>query len=189
METERPHTIELIRLITESEHHLNNLCFRIRTLASTWLLATFAAAGFVLTKEGCFILKKSTLVILLCWAGAIGIFVLWILDLQVYQKLLHVWFEVRKEIEEENSYLPQIREKMRTAMHGGRASDLIKIFYMVMIAAPLSFALTLSLSLSLNAISIWLFLITLFLLLAEVILIFYLTPRDHSNRIGSDKKR
>ena len=120
METERPHTIELIRLITESEHHFNNLCFKIRTLASTWLLATFAAVGFVLTKQGDFFLQKPTIVILVCWAGAMGIFVLWILDLQVYQKLLNAWFDARKEIEEESRYLPQIRQKLKATQPGGR---------------------------------------------------------------------
>jgi len=81
---------EILTLITETENHFNNLCFKIRTLASTWLLATFVGIGFLLEKTIVKELPVDDLLILLCWAGSVGILVLWILDLQVYQKLLNV---------------------------------------------------------------------------------------------------
>ena len=40
-----------IQLITEAEHHFNDLCFKIRALASTWLLACLSGVGYLLSKS------------------------------------------------------------------------------------------------------------------------------------------
>ncbi len=131
---------EIIKTITEAEHHFNNLCFKIRTLASTWLLATFAGVGFLLTKTIEPELRIDHLLVLLCWAGSIGIMVLWILDLQIYQKILNAWFDAREPIEERNSGFPQMGELIKGIQLGGRASNLIKIFYICLCSAPIMFA-------------------------------------------------
>ena len=60
---------EIIKTITEAEHHFNDLCFKIRTLASTWLLATFAGVGFLLSKSIQPELRIDQLLVLLCWVG------------------------------------------------------------------------------------------------------------------------
>ena len=131
--------IELIKLITAAEHHFNDLCFKIRGLASTWLLATFAGVGFLLTNETP---HAPNLVLVLCWAGTLGIFVLWLLDLQIYQKMLNAWFDSRLDIEHRHlADFPQIRRALKRAMPGGRASSLIKFFYMIIASAPLVYNL------------------------------------------------
>jgi hypothetical protein len=132
---------EIIKVITTSEHHFNNLCFKIRTLASTWLLATFAGVGFLLTKQIGEQLEIDHLLVLLCWGGAIGIMVLWILDLLIYQKLLHAWFNAREEIEDRNAGFPQIWKTIKATQPGGRASNRIKLFYISLCSAPLMFAI------------------------------------------------
>ena len=43
--------LELFKTITHAEHHFNDLCFKIRALASTWMLATFAGVGFLLLHD------------------------------------------------------------------------------------------------------------------------------------------
>lgn len=131
---------DYIKTITEAEHHFNNVCFKIRTVASTWTLATFAGIGFLLEKSIRNGIEVNNLIVLLCWAGAVGIFVLWILDLLIYQKLLNAWFDERKEIEKRNKDFPQIWENVKKTQPGGRASNLIKIYYIGLCFAPLFFA-------------------------------------------------
>jgi len=180
VENGNPKAFDIIRLITDSEHHFNDLCFKIRTLASTWLLATFAGVGFVLTGQGDFVFAKTTVVILICWAGAVGVFVLWILDLQVYQKLLNTWFDARKEIEEESLYLPNMWERMRATQPGGRAANLIRFYYIATCSAPLLFALAIAIE-KINrgeGASVILAVATALMLLASILAIMYLSPAD-----------
>ena len=181
MENGRPKAFEIIRLITDSEHHFNDLCFKIRTLASTWLLATFAGVGFILTGQGDFVFAKTTVVILICWAGAVGVFVLWILDLQVYQKLLNTWFDARKEIEQESTYLPNMWERMKATQPGGRAANLIRFYYIATCCAPLVLALAISIE-KLNfddGVSVILAVTTAVILLSSTLAILYLSPADN----------
>ncbi|WP_421870345.1 hypothetical protein [Motiliproteus sp.] len=131
---------ELIKTITEAEHHFNNLCFKIRTLASTWLLATFAGVGFLITKTIDQSLNIANLTVLLCWAGSVGIFTLWILDIQIYQKMLNAWFEQRRAIEHQHPEFPQIHQAITKTQPGGRATSLIKLYYIALCSVPLLLA-------------------------------------------------
>lgn len=131
---------EIIKTITGAEHHFNDLCFKIRTLASTWLLATFGGVGFLLTKTIDSSLNVDHLLVMLCWIGSIGIAVLWILDLLIYQRLLNAWFDSREPIEKRNPGFPQIRDTIKASQPGGRATNLIKLFYICLCTAPLLFA-------------------------------------------------
>lgn len=166
---------EIIKTISEAEHHFNDLCFKIRTLASTWLLATFAGVGFLLSKTIQYELDIDQLLVLLCWVGSIGIIVLWILDLQIYQKLLNAWFNAREPIEDRNKDFPQIREMIKATQPGGRASNLIKIYYISLCSTPLIFSIYVcfykQLSVGLTAISS-------LLLASAVIGIHLLSPGD-----------
>ncbi|RDE19442.1 hypothetical protein DV711_11140 [Motiliproteus coralliicola] len=131
---------EIIKTITEAEHHFNNLCFKIRTLASTWLLATFAGVGFLITKTIDQSLSIGDLTVLLCWAGSLGIFTLWILDIQIYQKILNAWFEQRQAIESQHPEFPQLHQAITSTQPGGRATNLIKLYYIGLFSAPLLLA-------------------------------------------------
>lgn len=121
--------LEMLKLITSAEHHFNNLCFNIRALTSTWLLATFAGVGWILkdlpSNGESFLTDKPSLIIGLCCAGSLGIFVLWILDLKIYQQLLNVWFDAR-QLYEDGEEFPNIRLKMKSLFDTGRASEYIK---------------------------------------------------------------
>lgn len=128
---------EIIKTITEAEHHFNNLCFNIRALASTWLLATFVGVGFLLKELAQSEPNVNQMMIMLCWIGAMGILVLWILDLRIYQKLLSAWFNSRKDIEARNPDFPQIRKKIKNTQPGQSAFNLLKLYYIALCAAPL----------------------------------------------------
>jgi len=135
---------EKIKLITQSENHFNNLCFNIRALASTWLLASLGGVGFLLTKTVTADLQANHLLVLLCWVSSIGIFVLWILDLLVYQKMLNAWFASREPIETKNINFPQMFKEITKSQPGGRAANLIKIYYLALVSLPLALALYVS---------------------------------------------
>ena len=176
---------EIIKTITEAEHHFNDLCFKIRTLASTWLLATFAGVGFLLSKSIQPELRIDQLLVLLCWVGSIGILVLWILDLQIYQKLLNAWFDAREPIEARNKDFPQIREKIKASQPGGRASNLIRIYYISLCSAPLMFSVYVCFY---KKLPFALTIVSILLLLCVVFIIYKLTPGGHNEKMQPTQK-
>lgn len=144
--------LEVLKLITSAEHHFNNLTFNVRALASTWLLATIAGTGWILKDlpsnadnpgslvDAGLLVDKSDLLLVLCVGGSIGIFVLWILDIRVYQQMTNVWFDCRKKYESSNVF-PTIRNDMKDLFKTGRATELIIIYYLALTAAPLVMAM------------------------------------------------
>lgn len=128
---------EIIKTITEAEHHFNNLCFKIRALASTWLLATFVGVGFLLKELAMSEPNATQMMIMLCWIGAVGIMVLWVLDLCIYQKILTAWFNSREQIEEDNLDFPQMWKNIKDTQPGQTAFHLLKIYYLALSWAPL----------------------------------------------------
>ena len=179
MMTDEERRLESLKLITSAEHHFNNLCFNIRALASTWLLATFAGIGWIvkdlpstLEETGLFI-DKVDLILALCLGSSIGIFILWILDVQIYQQMLNVWFENRKKFETDDA-LPTVRVGMKNLFKTGRATDLIMIFYMALIAAPLLLGAVIANSAAKTP-KMWL---AVFILLLISALIFKYSPKD-----------
>ena len=178
--TDDERKLEILKLITSAEHHFNNLCFNIRALASTWLLATLAGVGWILkdlpeqTAGTSFVIDKVGLLILLCIVSSIGIFVLWVMDIMVYQRLLNVWFDSRKLYEIDDSY-PPIREDMKKLFETGRATELILIYYLALTGAPLGLALFISSSAD-SAVGIWSVLATAVVLLG---IILRFSPKDH----------
>jgi hypothetical protein len=172
-------TLEILKLITSAEHHFNNLCFNIRALASTWLLATLAGVGWILkdlpttATENSFVIDKVDLLIVLCVASSIGIFVLWIMDIMVYQRLLNVWFDSRKQYELDDNF-PPIREKMKYLFETGRATELIMIYYLALTAGPLMLAMFIAKSAG-ETVLMWTVLLILFVIIT---IIYKYSPKD-----------
>jgi hypothetical protein len=107
--------------------HFNGLESTYRTLASTWLLAAFGATGYVLNeKVGS---SPAMLVAGIGAAGAIGIVLLWVLDLQVYHRLLAAAFSEQIRLEKEYSWLPMAAHLMKEAHHGAGVVPKIAWFY------------------------------------------------------------
>jgi hypothetical protein len=90
--------------------HFNSLETHYRALASTWLLAAFAGIGFV-AKEvhgevvWLFVLGISA-------AAALGILMLWLVDLMVYHRLLDATFAEQLAMEARYPWLPQASHRM-----------------------------------------------------------------------------
>lgn len=111
--------LDLNRQISDSEKHFNNLQNEYRKIGSGWLLATFAAIGFALTQKSSLPLDPVLFIMLICYAGAIGMVLLWNMDLSVYQKLLDANFKEGLALEKQHPWVPQIRHNM-LEFHGNR---------------------------------------------------------------------
>src|ERR1700731_2326635 len=105
--------------IGNAERHFNGLQQTYRALASTWLLATFGAAGYILERLGNSTTSSPALLAVLGIAAGIGIVLLWNLDLLVYHRLPDSFFVEGLRLEQRYSWLPPVRENMM-AVHGNK---------------------------------------------------------------------
>jgi len=95
------------------ERHFNQMQTTYRTLASTWLLGLFAAAGFLLGgKDSRLPLDANGVLALLGLLAAVGITLLWMLDLRVYAGLLRAYFDAGVALEAQHPWLPAVRSAM-----------------------------------------------------------------------------
>jgi hypothetical protein len=111
----------------EEERHFNNLQSVYRGIASTWLLATFGAVGFLLfNKDGELI--HPGIAAAVCFAGTFGIVLIWKLDLDVYHRLLVAVFREGQSLEVEFPWLPRFRTNMVNIGRkpGDQTADLIR---------------------------------------------------------------
>jgi hypothetical protein len=127
-------TWEIYLEVGNAERHFNQLGHQYRLLASTWLLGTFAAVGYVLAKVGA---KpedllgpyRELIVTAIAFAGATGITLVWLLDLRVYQQLLGSFFLAGLDLEDEHEWLPPIRHDMIRTQRQGTVMVNVAWFY------------------------------------------------------------
>jgi hypothetical protein len=100
---------KIVQECGEAERHFNQLQSVYRGIASSWLLATFGAAGYLEFKDN---VRRPDIAALVCLLGALGVALLWILDMKVYYMLLEAFFNVAKDLEKKFDWLPQVRSKM-----------------------------------------------------------------------------
>jgi hypothetical protein len=129
-----PNAEAVCKLFSEfltSERHFNELQSRYRTMASGWLLAVFGAVGFILTKTlpSDILPDKLLIIALIGLGGALGILLLWNLDLRVYHKLLLAGFDEGKKFEQVHPWLPQIHQEMEKYTHTHRVTRQVAYFY------------------------------------------------------------
>jgi len=123
------------------ERHFNQLQNHYRTLASTWLLAAFAAIGFLISQQGLIVsIDVLLLVAGIGIAAGIGITLLWNLDLMAYHPLLFAYFSEGLNLEREYTWLPQARTNIRKRMKGRGVTDRISLFYIAAETVTLAIA-------------------------------------------------
>ncbi len=95
----------------DDERHLNNLQSTMRSFASAWLLATFAAIGYVLLskKDDIWICPPHLVLAILPVMGGAGISVLCVLDQIVYRRMLSGVILTGLQMEFYNPFLPPAR--------------------------------------------------------------------------------
>lgn len=109
---------KLVQEIGEQERHFNDIQARYRSMASIWLLATFSAIGFVISKTISIDIDPEVLIAITAAAGGIGIILLWVVDLMVYHRLLDSCFIEGLILEEQYSWLPPMRQNMMNTQKG-----------------------------------------------------------------------
>lgn len=133
--------LALVNHIGEEERHFNALEMEYRKLASQWLLVSLGAIGYVLSRENQLVIPPWTLVIGISLAAAVGIFIIWILDLRVYHQLLHAAFMEGIKLEQDYpEFLPQVRTRMRATQQSGDIVRRVVLFYFFSIQALLVIA-------------------------------------------------
>lgn len=121
------------------ERHFNGLQSTYRALASTWLLAAFAAIGFVLSEKFAECpFDKLVMVAVIGFMAAIGIWLIWIMDLRVYHPLLSSAFRQGRLLEETYPWLPQMRTDMMHRMNNRGVVLRVVWFYIAGISIPVA---------------------------------------------------
>jgi len=127
---------EIYKNLTEQCEHFNGIESTYRTLTSTWLLAAFGAIGFVMKD-----LQGDPLLIGAIASGAaIGIYLLWTLDLLVYHRLLGAAFAELLALENRNAWLPQVAHGMMNAEDGVGVVPRVVWFYIATYAVLVAIA-------------------------------------------------
>lgn len=127
--------------IGTEERHFNELELEYRKLASQWLLVALGAIGFVLTKQEELPVSNWLLVIGICVAASVGIFVIWMLDLKVYHELLHAAFKEGVYLEYKYpDLLPKVRINMIKSQSSGDIITKVMLFYFFSILLLISIA-------------------------------------------------
>ena len=131
----------MVTELSECERHFNNLQHNYRVLASTWLLAMFAAIGYVLTAKN---LPFSPLYIVpfLGSASACGITLIWNLDLRVYHQLLESCFIEGLKLEKKYHWLPRVRLNMMETQNGKPIGVLARVVWFYVIGNAVALFIT-----------------------------------------------
>lgn len=103
---------KIVEEIGVQERHFNGLQTGYRNMASAWLLAAFTGIGFVFSDKLNFPTYRELVVAAIAAAAAIGIALLWVLDLLVYHRLLQSCFIEGLVLEERYPWLPPVRDNM-----------------------------------------------------------------------------
>lgn len=88
----------LYSILTTYKNHFQNLQNKFKALSVTWVLATFIGIGYIISGYE-FNLKINVFLIImfLSLLAAQGVFLLWFLDVGIYDKLIKsVWLEIYK---------------------------------------------------------------------------------------------
>jgi hypothetical protein len=115
--------------IAEGERHFNQLQATYRGIASTWLLATFGGLGFVFSGKTAFPIDAILVGFGIALAGAAGIILLWILDLQVYHVLLEANYHTGLELERHHAELGSLRKYTNRLTRGRGVLPRVQVFY------------------------------------------------------------
>jgi hypothetical protein len=87
-DTPDPLVLDMYKHLAEQSQHFNGIESTYRTLASTWLLASFGGMGFILKDLDQYKGQQALFIAAVAVAAAVGIVLLWLMDLRVYHRLL-----------------------------------------------------------------------------------------------------
>jgi len=115
--SEREHLWKVYLELGVMERHFGDAQLRCRAIASTWLLAMFAGFGFLISKD-LNVFPPQMLIAALGFVSASALFIMWVIDLVIYQRLLDAAFIEGMSLEEGQPWLPQVRSNRRKLLKG-----------------------------------------------------------------------
>ncbi len=134
--------MQLVELIGDKEKHFNDLQTEYRKLASTWLLASLGACGYVIKSSSSLPYDHWYFVFGICIAASAGISILWMLDLRVYQKLLGAFFKEGFYLEMQHyKWLPPFRINIIASQKTGEIISKVQYYYFASISVLMALAI------------------------------------------------
>ncbi|HWY21094.1 MAG TPA: hypothetical protein VNX26_07725 [Candidatus Acidoferrum sp.] len=125
---------KIVQECGEEERHFNTLQSVYRGVASSWLLATFGAVGILLfDKDGH--VAHPWMSGAICILGALGICLLWMLDLHIYHRILEAAFDQALALEKKFPWLMQLRNTAQNYTKN-RVRDRLAWYYLLTSSAP-----------------------------------------------------
>ena len=121
------------------EEQYNKQLIELRKLGSAWLLGAFAGIGFMLQADkDSSIIDPQLGIVLVSFLGVLGLFILWLLDRQVYFKLLNstIYQALKMEFKHSDT-IPQIRTTNLATC--GNLSKFVEAFYSLPICVLIIF--------------------------------------------------
>jgi hypothetical protein len=106
--------ITLYKEIGENERHFNDLESKYRLQAGAWVVATFAAIGYInsRTLTDASWLNLDLVSVVACILGFGALHITWQVDIGFYHQLLDCQFIEGLELERKYKFLPQSRQKI-----------------------------------------------------------------------------
>ena len=120
--------------LLENEGRFNTIQATIRGIAATWMLATIASLGLVLRSDPSapvWQLARGDLMLAVLTAASLGLLLLWILDLMVYQKLLGAGFVLRLYMEFRDASIPPLGAAMMASSNWKGMTPVFRYFYSI----------------------------------------------------------
>jgi mannose-6-phosphate isomerase-like protein (cupin superfamily) len=120
--------------LLENEGRFNTIQATIRGIAATWMLATIASLGLVLRSDPnapVWQLARGDLMLAVLTASSLGLLLLWILDLMVYQKLLGAGFVLRLYMEFRDASIPPLGAAMMASSNWKGMTPVFRYFYSI----------------------------------------------------------
>jgi hypothetical protein len=125
----------IVKEIGEEERHFNEIQAGYRNMASTWLLATIGAIGYVISTPISLNIDVELLIAGIAGAGSLGLSRLWIVDLLIYHRLLDSCFIEGIILEEKYKWLPTFRTNMMETQKGEGVLFKVVGYYLVSIVS------------------------------------------------------
>lgn len=122
-------TWPLYQELAEQLRHFNTLQSHYRTMSSTWLLAAIGGIGFIYTNAATLPFKSDGAAAIVATAAAVGISLLWVLDVLVYHQLLIANDEALGDLEAQHEWLPRVRSIGSQLRVGRSVRENISLFY------------------------------------------------------------
>ncbi len=128
--------VAILDILARNLQHAADLQAQKRSLASKWIFAAFAGVGFAFSAtEKIDIISDEMLIALAAFLGGIGIYILWRLDVLVYQRIWEANFAELRRLETKHAWLPSVGLRICELTRGKprKLRENATIFY----AAPL----------------------------------------------------